>query len=113
MSADYAWIVDTDHLFENGSADAPNDAGTTGPRDADPGLLAALVSGLPGGAEVDGITVQNFRMYDDDGALYYTGRYLGPDDDGMFGPLDDFGKPNAGCTDIHYYDAFTGKSFAL
>lgn len=38
-----------------------------------------------------------FSMSDDDGICYYQGR---TDDDSDFGPLDDFGKSNAGCTGI-------------
>lgn len=41
-----------------------------------------------------------FRMLDGDGNIYYYGFTFG-DDDG-FGPLDDFGQPNAGCTSIQY-----------
>ena len=40
-----------------------------------------------------------FRMYDDDGELYYEGY---SNDDSSFDPLDDFGMPNAGCADIRY-----------
>ncbi len=40
-----------------------------------------------------------FKMYDDDGELYYEG--LSSDKD-VFNPLDDFGMPNAGCTEIKY-----------
>lgn len=49
---------------------------------------------------------QRFRMYDDDGELYYDGRIVG-DYDG-FEPLDDFGMPNVGCTNIRYLNANTG-----
>jgi hypothetical protein len=44
---------------------------------------------------------QKFKMYDDDGILYYKGYLYGDDADG-FEPLDDFGMPNAGCVDIKY-----------
>jgi hypothetical protein len=46
-----------------------------------------------------------FRMRDDDGVPYYQGFYLGPDTEDMFGPLDDYGTPNSGCTEIQYRDA--------
>lgn len=46
-----------------------------------------------------------FRLLDDDGELYYRGIYLGPDDETLFAPLDDFGTPNAGCTSIQYRNA--------
>lgn len=47
----------------------------------------------------DGYT-NAFRMYDDDGELYYSG-WAKPDTE--FDPLEDFGTPNAGCTSISYY----------
>lgn len=40
-----------------------------------------------------------FKMYDDDGEHYYSGYLLGGDG---FEPKDDFGEPNAGCTEIRY-----------
>tara|TARA_R110000787_G_scaffold51479_1_gene121985 strand:- start:151 stop:414 length:264 start_codon:yes stop_codon:yes gene_type:complete len=43
-----------------------------------------------------------FRMFDDDGDLYYAGTIWG-DFEG-FEPLDDFGMPNAGCTQISLRD---------
>ena len=39
-----------------------------------------------------------FSMFDDDGEHYYDGVLYG--DFGGFEPLDDFGTPNAGCTEI-------------
>jgi hypothetical protein len=35
-----------------------------------------------------------FRMYDDDGLLYYSGK---SSEYATFDPLDDYGAPNAGC----------------
>lgn len=44
-----------------------------------------------------------FRMLDDDGIVYYEGFFLGDDkSEDAFGPLDDYGAPNAGCTEIQY-----------
>jgi len=40
-----------------------------------------------------------FKMYDDDGELYYSGRMNRYD----FDPLDDYGMPNAGATALHYF----------
>ena len=40
----------------------------------------------------------DFRMFDDDGALYYCGTIWGEFQG--FEPLDDFGMPSAGCTEI-------------
>lgn len=42
-----------------------------------------------------------FRMYDDDGTLYYEGFLVGCDE---FAPLDDFGEQNAGCTRIDLFE---------
>ena len=42
-----------------------------------------------------------FRMYDDDGILYYEGY---SNDSSSFQPLDEFGMPNAGCTEIKYLE---------
>ena len=49
--------------------------------------------------ELDEICPHIFRMLDDDGEVYYIG-YCS--DDSSFDPLDDFGTPNAGCTEIQY-----------
>lgn len=43
-----------------------------------------------------------FRIKDCDDEVYYTGYYLGPDDETLFKPLDDYGMPNAGATTIEY-----------
>ena len=61
----------------------------------------------------DGFTV-HFMMYDDDDILYYGG-YLKTDLEGSedaFAPLDDYGMPNAGCTDIKYKES-DGKYHSL
>lgn len=81
----YAWIITVDYL----DPEAPNDEGTAGPRDASEDLLDRLRKG-------EGYT---FRIRDDDGELYYEGRCSEID---HFGPLDDFGTPNAGATEILY-----------
>jgi hypothetical protein len=39
-----------------------------------------------------------FRLLDDDGEVYYEGRMSELD----FDPLDDYGMPNAGCTELQY-----------
>jgi len=94
MSSKYGWIITKDHLAEDmGSIDFPprDDTNVLGPRDITPRLRRDLLS--PEKCE-------NFRMYDDDGELYYEGRITG-DYEG-FEPLDDFGTPNAGCTHIKY-----------
>lgn len=64
---------------------------------------------------------KRFRMLDDDGEIYYYGRWLEKDDctevyeEGMFGgdsecaPFDDFGRPNAGCTQLEYAEGHDEK----
>lgn len=93
MAADYAWIIDKDHVDGDDVKDGC--AGVRGPRDAPQALLDRLANseGLP------------FRMRDDDGELYYEGRlvrtYDSYDDD-LLGPLQDFGMPMSGATIIEY-----------
>lgn len=86
MSRRYAWVITQDHL------DNPGDRGKSGPRGPADHLSIMLMAGHG----------KDFRMYDDDGELYYSGTIVG-DYDG-FEPLDDFGMPNAGCTSIAYKD---------
>ena len=52
-----------------------------------------------------------FKMYDDDGVLYYAGLCSSRDDDRAFDPLDDFGSPNAGAVRIDYFDRFNTKEW--
>lgn len=102
----YAWIIDKDHIDEGRSV------GVMGPRNIDPKLEKALEANKKHGIP--------FKMYDDDGELYYSGRILlnlvDPDafeGDEEFAPLDDFGMPGAGCTSIHYQNNITKKWGAI
>lgn len=92
----YAWIITRDYLAEQSASD-DNRAGVIGPSAATDEQVAALkVDGKPESSTA-------FRMYDDDGELYYSGYYLGdPTSEDAFGPLDDFGAPDSGCTEIRY-----------
>jgi hypothetical protein len=99
----YAWIIDKDHLFPLFDGDDSSAVGVTGPSNAPDALLARLALKTPGHV---------FRIYDDDGQLYYTGRALFREQGEMvrpenseyaLGPLDDFGTPNAGATEIRYF----------
>lgn len=106
MSSHYAWIIDRDHLTGPGGEFAnPNEdeKGVMGPRDAD----------VAGGSYEDNKAEltrnykahNQFRMYDDDGILYYTGTLYHdgePDEEACYGPLGDFGMPNAGAVLIKY-----------
>ena len=84
----YGWIIDQDYL-EPGSVEE----GTIGPSTIPPDITEKLREGHG----------REFRLFDDDGELYYSGRILGDDWDG-FEPLDDFGEPNAGCTEVRFFE---------
>lgn len=91
-TANYAWVIDRDHLDDG----QDSEVGVSGPSTASNVLLVQLKQRGAG---------TKFRMRDDDGILYYEGRILiDGDEDGeeLFGPLEDFGMPNAGCTEIQY-----------
>ena len=85
--ATYGWVITADLL-----GDERSDVGTVGP------------SGCPFSAEHIERDGSKFRMKDDDGEVYYEGRIILGEDEEWFGPLDDFGMPNAGCTSIEYYN---------
>lgn len=88
--SEYSWVITRDFLNENDvGVCGPSDVGVCGPRDCEMS---------PGDIRSKG---NKFRMYDDDGELYYEG-YICGDYSGLE-PLDDFGMPNAGCTEIRYF----------
>jgi hypothetical protein len=80
----YGWIIDKVNLeFLD-----EDEVGTKGPADISSTHSEALDNG-------EG---KQFKMFDDDGEWYYTGRIVGEYDG--YEPLDDFGDPNAGATQI-------------
>jgi hypothetical protein len=110
--ATYRWTITHANPAVFPGAEQAQEVGVTGPRDA------GSTDGLPG---------FTFRLLDDDGIWYYRGRIFvqGGDapslyrrrdgttpepfiasvpwaEDEAFGPLWDYGTPNAGCTDIQY-----------
>lgn len=91
------WIITNDHLAEpDGIAGTNMNAVTVvGPSDYD------------GPTDIGALRVP-FRMYDDDGTLYYEGR-MNADALEAFGdgrdPLSGFGMPNAGATRLDYREA--------
>lgn len=112
--APYGWLIIRDLITDGTDPKGTNcnAPGVRGPHglhpDVETRLVAAAKLGKRRGTLADP-NVEFFRMYDDDGNLYYTGCYLVTDDtdpDG-FEPLDDFGRPNAGCTRIDYFRGIT------
>ena len=89
--AKYAWRINEDQISDGGPEGTNGNAiGMLGPRSITPEQEARLKDGAG----------EEFKMYDDDGEHYYTGRIIG--DYSGFEPLDDFGTPNAGAVDIRY-----------
>lgn len=87
----HAWLITHDHVDEGRAV------GTIGPSGATQPQQAELMSGQG----------QEFELFDDDGILYYTGRLVCDLEDFgseevVFGPLDEFGAPFAGCTKIKW-----------
>lgn len=91
-----SWTITKDHVADEGAKPGTNAnaVGVVGPRTATHTHEQLLAH-----AEA-----KRFRMYDDDGELYYEGVVVG---DAM-APLRDFGRPNAGCTHIKILNASTG-----
>jgi len=93
MSSNYGWIIDKDNITD-GEEEAPsnlNAKGMMGPSDC------------PFTAEEIKAKGERFRMSDDDDEIYYYGYCFHEGDEiGVFGPLEDFGTPNAGCAHIEY-----------
>lgn len=110
----YAWIIDRDHLAEEemkitGRVE-DDEKGTTGPSNAPDEWCAWLIAteGV-GNVTLGGVMLDTYRftMCDDDKILYYTGRMITDErdsvsDEACYGPLGDFGAPNAGCIEITY-----------
>lgn len=105
---DYGWIIDHEHLGDDGEPCAPRPFGPVlGPRDAPD----ALIDGLKGGYG------DRFKLYDDDGNLCLSGRILTVSGEHAwdeyehiaFGPLSDYGEGGYGCTEIWYPSGDNGK----
>jgi len=96
----YYWVITKDKLARPGGR---SDVGVGGPR----------YTGITHEEIMDRLKKANvewtrFRMLDDDGNIYYYGKMYANEQlkGGMveFSPLHNFGAPNAGCTEIQYYE---------
>jgi hypothetical protein len=102
----YAWVITKDHLDNSSTESLTGDVGIIGPMDA------FLDSKTDITKHPD---AKKFRMYDDDGELYYTGYIVVEGEpatefgEECFNPLNDFGTPNAGAVRIAYLNPTTGK----
>lgn len=85
----YSWVITKDFTECDDNNYIVPDPFVIGPRGATKNMEEIVKTG------------EQFRMYDDDKKLYYegfiTGKYEG------FEPLDDYGMPNAGATEIQYF----------
>lgn len=99
----YGWLITYD------SIDNEPDMKTCGPYNLSAGMETKLRQAVRIGRDkYPGDDVEWFRMYDDDGELYYSGVRTGESDyEHGFEPLEDYGTPNAGCTRIDYYNPDT------
>lgn len=94
--AKYGWMIDKDHAADKSAPEGTNAnaVGMMGPSDITEANEARLKAG-------EGVP---FQMCDDDGVVY-EGRYVrGQNTLIDFHPLDEFGTPNYGCTDIKYLE---------
>jgi hypothetical protein len=88
MKVGTRWEINTEYVedWETGRVEAVKlDPPIVGPRDCDPN--AKLTT--------------RFRLYGDDGDLVLSGMMS---DDCEFDPLDDYGGPSYGCTELRFYD---------
>ena len=94
----YGWLITRDMFAEEdarGGNPHVDEVGTCGPSRTTLTREQILEHGI------------EFQMLEDDGEVYYEGRIAWAADykgGSGFEPLDDFGRGNAGCTEIRYRD---------
>ena len=89
----YAWVITRDHLEHTNER-------IIGPHNATEEQLEILAHPH---RTINRNKLIRFRIYDDDGELYFSGYFLGDSEsEDAFGPLDDFGAPDSGATRIDY-----------
>ena len=92
VKATYAWLITKD-CFTNDPQDPTTCLGVMGPGSTD--MTREDIK-----KHRDGVP---FRMLDDDGDVNYYGIFVGDaNSEDAFGPLDDYGQPGLGCTEIQY-----------
>jgi hypothetical protein len=97
--SEYAWRITRDLLAEQ-DPELSSDAGVYGPGDITREQKTALL---------DRENTVLFQLLDDDEIVYYQGDFLGDaESEDAFGPLDDFGTPNAGAVTIRFRNPGTG-----
>lgn len=98
---DYTWVITWANPEVFPGMEQAEEIGTAGPYGTTDEMVAY--------AKKHGET---FKMYDDDGEHYYTGKIVhfaeGQTEEG-FEPLSDYGTANAGATEIRYKNPKTGK----
>ena len=87
------WIITRDHIYERFKAECPD--GFEPPYRNDAGTCS--VGNIFADTDIKKELPFLFKIYDDDGELYYEGR----SDEEEFEPLD-WATWNAGATEIHY-----------
>jgi hypothetical protein len=112
----YMWRItrDRDHELNGGGESAVGVVGpSTAPED-DPeeyGVKAIRFRLLDEG-DIDECNYDNPNAVQRGHELYgvvYEGVLYDPEEEWPFGPLDDYGRPNYGCTDIQHFNEKTGK----
>ena len=91
------WRITKDYLYDQGH-DEDEKSGVGQSNSRDPGKIDAIKKSKG--------KVKPFRLYDDDGELYYAGEMAMTDGsdpyeaENILSPLDNYGMPNAGCTEM-------------
>jgi len=105
-----SFLIERDHLAEEAGI-ASTDVGLfhTRNRAGNDRMTEAGLAQLKAAVVAEGM---QFRLYDDDDVLYYTGRHLMPTHlqkgEDLFNPLD-WAMGHAGCTRIDYLNTETGE----
>ena len=84
------WIITKDKLFEDGVEGEKSSVGVCSRDHLGEGKNPS--------------EIHKFRMLNGDGEVYYYGYSSDNNTEDAFAPLDDFGGPNDGCTEIQYYE---------